>query len=224
MGTSRRPRSRLAGWVVPALLAATVVAVRAADPDVGRQGPRPPGSSSSSRRSGRCWPRSATRATAPAKQKGGLRLDSREAILKGGETGPAVVPGKPEESLLVEAVNYDGLEMPPTGKLEPDADRHPDALGRARRPLASARPPACERLGRGCQAVDGSRRAQRADRSLWSLQPLRPPANGRAGRRCRLDPDDPWSDWPRNSDRSLRPQGAAGEGPDPGARGRPARP
>ena len=51
------------------------------------------------------------------KQKGGLRLDSFEAILQGGESGPAVVPGKPEESLLVEAINFAGLEMPPTGKL-----------------------------------------------------------------------------------------------------------
>ena len=51
------------------------------------------------------------------KQKGGLRLDSLEAILQGGESGPAVVPGKPAESLIVEAINYAGLEMPPTGKL-----------------------------------------------------------------------------------------------------------
>ena len=51
------------------------------------------------------------------KHKGGLRLDSGQAILAGGDTGPAVVPGKPEASLLVEAINYSGLEMPPTGKL-----------------------------------------------------------------------------------------------------------
>src|SRR5262245_60512189 len=40
------------------------------------------------------------------KQQGGLRLDSRLAILTGGETGPAAVEGQPEESLLVEAINY----------------------------------------------------------------------------------------------------------------------
>ena len=50
--------------------------------------------------------------------RGGLRLDSREAVLKGGETGPAVVPGKPDESLLMHAVRHrDGLAMPPKGKL-----------------------------------------------------------------------------------------------------------
>jgi hypothetical protein len=57
---------------------------------------------------------------ATKKQKGGLRLDSIEAILKGGESGPAVVPGKPDESLLVAAINYAGPEMPPDGKLAPE--------------------------------------------------------------------------------------------------------
>lgn len=50
-------------------------------------------------------------------QKGGLRLDSREAVLAGGESGPAVTPGKPGESLLIEAINHATLEMPPDGKL-----------------------------------------------------------------------------------------------------------
>jgi len=54
----------------------------------------------------------------PVKQKGGLRLDSREAVIKGGESGPAVVPGNRDESLLVEAIHFAGLEMPPTGKLD----------------------------------------------------------------------------------------------------------
>src|SRR5436305_7392553 len=55
------------------------------------------------------------------KQKGGLRLDSRAAILQGGDQGPALVPGKPAESLLVKALAHDGeLRMPPPKKL-PDA-------------------------------------------------------------------------------------------------------
>jgi hypothetical protein len=55
----------------------------------------------------------------PAKQSSGLRLDSREAILKGGDTGAAIVPGKPAESLLVQAVehSHDELKMPPKRKL-----------------------------------------------------------------------------------------------------------
>jgi hypothetical protein len=52
------------------------------------------------------------------KQKGGLRLDGKAAFALGGETGPAVVPGKPETSRLVKAVQYtDDIKMPPKGKL-----------------------------------------------------------------------------------------------------------
>ena len=52
-------------------------------------------------------------------QKGGLRLDSAAAVLKGGGTGPAIVPGDPKQSLLVNAISYDpdGYQMPPDGKL-----------------------------------------------------------------------------------------------------------
>ena len=52
------------------------------------------------------------------KQEAGLRLDSRAAILKGGENGSAVVPGKPDKSLLIRAVRHIGdVTMPPSGKL-----------------------------------------------------------------------------------------------------------
>ncbi|GAB4134877.1 MAG: hypothetical protein Tsb009_00440 [Planctomycetaceae bacterium] len=47
----------------------------------------------------------------------GLLLDSRAGLLKGGDSGAAVVPGKPEKSLLMDAIKYDGFEMPPSGKL-----------------------------------------------------------------------------------------------------------
>src|SRR5829696_2581357 len=49
--------------------------------------------------------------------KGGLRLDTRAGVLKGGDSGPAVVPGKPEESPLLEAVRHEGIAMPPDAKL-----------------------------------------------------------------------------------------------------------
>jgi len=56
------------------------------------------------------------------KLKGHLLLDSPEGWLKGGDTGPAIVPGATDKSLLIEAVRYTNpdLEMPPKGKL-PDA-------------------------------------------------------------------------------------------------------
>ncbi|MEO5804278.1 MAG: PSD1 and planctomycete cytochrome C domain-containing protein [Verrucomicrobiota bacterium] len=53
------------------------------------------------------------------KLKGGLRLDFRDGVLKGGETGPAIVPGRPEKSLLIKAVRYvdPDLQMPPKKQL-----------------------------------------------------------------------------------------------------------
>ena len=55
----------------------------------------------------------------PDKQKVDLRLDTRTSILKGGESGPAVVPGHPERSLLIKAIGYRDkkLKMPPKTKL-----------------------------------------------------------------------------------------------------------
>jgi mono/diheme cytochrome c family protein len=51
------------------------------------------------------------------KIKGGLMLDTREGMLHGGDTGPAVVPGKPEDSLILDAISYKDadLQMPPKG-------------------------------------------------------------------------------------------------------------
>ena len=55
------------------------------------------------------------------KQKGNLRLDSREGALKGGDTGPAIEPGKPAGSLLIEVIQYTGdYKMPPRGKMPPE--------------------------------------------------------------------------------------------------------
>ena len=55
-----------------------------------------------------------------ASQLGGLRLDSLEAMTKGGSHGPAIVPGKPDESLLITAVRQTdpNLKMPMGGKLK----------------------------------------------------------------------------------------------------------
>lgn len=52
--------------------------------------------------------------------RGGLLLDSREGLLEGGDSGPAVVPGEAEKSLLLSALKHDAFEMPPDRKL-PDA-------------------------------------------------------------------------------------------------------
>ena len=50
-------------------------------------------------------------------EAGGLRVDSREALLKGGSSGPAIVPGKPDESYLLQAIRYapNAPRMPKNG-------------------------------------------------------------------------------------------------------------
>ncbi|MFM8470833.1 MAG: PSD1 and planctomycete cytochrome C domain-containing protein [Limisphaerales bacterium] len=55
--------------------------------------------------------------------KGGLRLDTRDGLLKGGDSGPAIVPGNPDSSLLIRAIRYRdrNLQMPPEDKKLPAA-------------------------------------------------------------------------------------------------------
>ncbi len=60
----------------------------------------------------------------PEAQKGGLRLDSRERILAGGDSGPVVELGSPQDSLLVWAVEYEDFpQMPPKGELLEEQQR-----------------------------------------------------------------------------------------------------
>src|SRR5436309_136518 len=63
-----------------------------------------------------CYPCHSAQAKSP---KGGLRLDGRELLVRGGDSGPAAVPGEPAMSRLIEAVRYQNpeLQMPPKGKL-----------------------------------------------------------------------------------------------------------
>src|SRR5713101_3672773 len=57
-----------------------------------------------------------------AKVRNNLRLTSRQALLEGGDHGPAIVPGDPDRSLMIRAVRYTGpFHMPPKGKLD---DQH----------------------------------------------------------------------------------------------------
>ncbi len=66
------------------------------------------------------------------KLKGGLLLDTRDGVLKGGDTGPALLPGDPDKSLLIKAVRYTDpdLQMPPAksgGKLSDEQIHHFEA-------------------------------------------------------------------------------------------------
>lgn len=50
--------------------------------------------------------------------QGGLVLDHRDSMMRGGDSGKAVIPGAPDESLLIKAIRYEETEMPPDGKLD----------------------------------------------------------------------------------------------------------
>ena len=103
------------------------------------------------------------------KQKGGLALDSRAGLLRGGESGPALVPGKPAASLLLDAVRYtrEDLRMPPDGKLPANVVNdlaHWISLG-APDPRDAATP------APGPHPIDLEK-----GRRFWAYQPPRPTA------------------------------------------------
>jgi hypothetical protein len=107
-----------------------------------------------------------------AKQKGGLRLDSRAAILAGGHSGPAVVPGDVKGSLLVDAINYgETVQMPPKSRL-PD----PEIAALTRwvemgAPWGPDVPPVSpSKNGSSDFKVEMRERAK-----FWSFQPIRDP-------------------------------------------------
>ena len=98
------------------------------------------------------------------KQESDLRLDSRERVLQGGVSGPAVVPGLPEQSLLVTAIRHVGdIKMPPEGKLteaQIAALTHWVKIGA---PWSA-------------KAVTATSKANEAARTHWAFQPVRDPA------------------------------------------------
>jgi hypothetical protein len=115
-----------------------------------------------------------TKCHGPQKQKAGLRLDSREAILNGGETGPAIIPGKPQESLLVTAIRHeaDGPKMPPSKKLPAPA------IADLTRWVEMGAPWPAE-PDTGTTATPVKRRGEfqitEKDRAHWAFQPVRRP-------------------------------------------------
>ncbi|HEY1336875.1 MAG TPA: PSD1 and planctomycete cytochrome C domain-containing protein [Bryobacteraceae bacterium] len=121
-------------------------------------------------------------------QMGGLRLDSREAMLKGGKSGPAVASGDPDRSLLIQAVRQTGaLKMPMGGKLKPDEVEALAAWVRA----GAVWP---ESPAGAVTAKSGEYVITPQQRAFWSYQPLRKPAV----------PEVKDASWPKNEiDRFL---------------------
>ena len=109
------------------------------------------------------------------KQEGELRLDTREGMLKGGESGPAIVPGKPDKSLLIEAIRYESIEMPPDNPLTSQQVR-----AFANWIKNDAAWPKAEQL----RPFSG---ITEEDRTWWAFQPIATPSVPNVN-----------SDWPRN--------------------------
>lgn len=104
------------------------------------------------------------------KSKGGLSLTSRAAILRGGESGPAVDLTSPASSLLLQAVNYEGLEMPPAGKL-PGAQ-----IAVIRRWVELGLPMPAGKEEDSAPSHGGSPQVNETTRNHWAFRPLRKPA------------------------------------------------
>jgi hypothetical protein len=102
------------------------------------------------------------------RQSGGLRLDSRAALNKGGDDGPVVVPGDPAHSLLVRAVRRDGdMKMPPRDRLPPGAVEALTTWVRMGAPWPDDLSPAA--------AAGGVPSVAAARTSHWAFRPVRNP-------------------------------------------------
>ena len=109
--------------------------------------------------------------SASTKLKGGLSLDHRDTLLRGGDTGPAIVPGDPDRSRLIEAVRYHNrdLQMPPKGALTASQVRDLETWIQNGAP--DPRPPPTQTphtKQTGLSLEQG--------RQFWSFQPLADPA------------------------------------------------
>ncbi|MBM3982249.1 MAG: DUF1553 domain-containing protein [Planctomycetes bacterium] len=107
----------------------------------------------------------------PEKQKGGLRVDSRAALLLGGDRGPALVPDKPDKSLLLQVLAHDGeVKMPPKNKLPADQIAALREWVRAGAPWPDSAPVV---VG---PPKGGERAFTAEERAFWAFQPVRRPA------------------------------------------------
>ncbi len=116
---------------------------------------------------------------------GGLRMTSRESLLKGGDSGPAITPGNPDRSLLIQAVRqtHEWLKMPPQGKLDP---YQTDDLAMwisdgAYWPDAGAAAPVVEE--------NGKHRVTPEQRKFWAFQPVRKPIPPKVENESRVKSD-----------------------------------
>jgi mono/diheme cytochrome c family protein len=106
------------------------------------------------------------------KLQGQFRITSRAGLLTGGELGPAVSLEKPDESRLLEAINYGSLEMPPSGKL---AAREIEILTRWVK-MGSPYPPGKDYGAAASSQPRASPQVNEEARNFWAFRPVKRPA------------------------------------------------
>ncbi len=104
------------------------------------------------------------------RQESKLRLDARTFLLRGGASGPAVKPGSPNESLLMEAVRREGLEMPPEEKLSDSEIKTLETWIRLGAPWPK------DASGPAAPALGDQVHIHRVAKSHWAFQPIEKPA------------------------------------------------
>ena len=142
--------------------------------------------------------------SADTNAKGGLRVDDRNGLLQGGNSGPAVVPGKPEKSLLIQAVRHDRRSHENAAE-EAALDR--------------------EQIADLSHWIKDGAAWPQGDGSGLRQQAQRPNTTGCGrstgpGSRCARPKPPQVSDaaWARERHRPLHPGPAGGEGPEAGRR------
>ncbi len=99
--------------------------------------------------------------------KGGLRLDTERVTLLGGESGPAVVPGEPDASLLLAAIRYDGLAMPPNHQLSEEVIKDFENW------IAMGAPDPRKTASANLRSAITDEDVDAARRNFWAFQPIR---------------------------------------------------
>lgn len=144
-------------------------------------------------------------ATGAKKIGGGLLLDHRDGVRKGGDSGPAIEPGKPEESLLIQALKHadDAPKMPPKGKLPPAVIADFEEWVKLGAPDPREKPAAIK-------VEEPWEETFRRRSAWWSLQPVRKPtAPEPRNAGWSQDPVDRFLEA-RRQEQGLEPAAAAG--------------
>jgi hypothetical protein len=132
------------------------------------------------------------------KVQANLLLDSRARMLRGGDSGPALVPGAPERSLLMSAIRHEGYEMPPQGKLSDETISRFSRWIELGAPWPDEPEPSTDR-----KTVTEFNLAERKEKH-WSWRPVENPRTPTPSTDWCRDPLDQFI-WEKLQEQGLRP-------------------